>query len=69
MAQSTLSNDHADFTIKHRAICEDDNFKGSWRDTIDAAKADAANHRSQPGNTNHVIKIITQQTLSMSYIG
>ena len=67
MAQSSFSNDHADFSIQHRAICEDDSFRGPWRDNIDAAKLDARNHRLQPGNQDHVIRIITQQTLSMTF--
>ena len=69
MAQSMFANHDAEFTIKHRAICEDDSFKGKWRDNIDAAKADAANHRSQPDNQDHVIKIITQQNLIMRFAG
>lgn len=68
MAQSTFSNQNEDFIIKNRAVCEDDNYKGPWRDSIDAAKVDAANHRSQPGNRDHVIKIITQQTLSTTFL-
>lgn len=68
MAKSTFANEHAEFTIKSRAVCEDDSFQGPWRDSIAAAKADAANHRSEPGNEDHVIRIITQQTLSMRLV-
>jgi hypothetical protein len=68
MAKQTLTNEHTEFTIQHRAVCEDDNFRGSWRSDISQARQDARNHRSMPGNENHVIRIVTQQTLSMTFI-
>jgi len=48
--------------VKHRAVCEDDRFRGPWRDTRAEAIEDAANHRNKPGNQDHVINIISQQT-------
>lgn len=67
MAKASISNKQAEYTVKHRAVCEDDSFKGSWRDSVTEAKRDAAKHRSETGNQFHVIKIITQQTLYMVY--
>jgi hypothetical protein len=67
MAKTTFSNQNTDFLIKYRAVCEDDNFKGTWRDNIETAKADARSHRSQAGNQNHVIRIVAQQTLTMTF--
>ena len=64
MAKSSFSNHQAEFSIQHRALCEEDNFKGPWRDTVDAAKKDARTHRSEPGNRDHVIRIITQQSVT-----
>jgi len=68
MSKSTFSNPHATFSIQFRAICEDDSFKGPWHDNINDAKVDASNHRRMPGNNDHVIDIITNQTLSMTYL-
>lgn len=67
MKQSAFSNQLTSFVIRHRAACKDDSFRGPWEATVEAAKADAAKHRSQPGNRDHVIQIITEQTLSMIY--
>lgn len=67
MAKSTLSNQHADFMMKYRAVCDDDDFRGQWRDSVESAKVDAKNHRSQAGNQNHVIRIVAQQTLTMIF--
>lgn len=55
------------FTIRHRAVCQDDKFKGEWHDNVESAKRDAISHRKQSGNQNHVIQIITQQTLTVNF--
>lgn len=68
MAKQVLSNENAEFTIQHRAVCEDDNFRGSWRAEISLARQDARDHRSESGNQDHVIRIVTQQTLSMTFV-
>ena len=70
MAKSMeIKNTHSSFRIRCRAICEDDSFRGPWRDNSDAATLDAAEHRSQPGNARHIINIIIEQTSSMRFIG
>jgi hypothetical protein len=48
--------------IRFRAVCDDDTFKGKWRDTKPEARADAKAHRDQSGNEDHVIRIVTEQT-------
>lgn len=47
---------------KHRAVCNNDSFKGPWRSTIDEAYNDARQHRSKPTNVDHLIDIVTQQS-------
>lgn len=68
MAKQILTNEHAEFTIQHRAVCEDDNFRGPWRMDIAQARQDAREHRAIPGHQLHVIRIVTQQTLSMTFV-
>ncbi|AEE53835.1 hypothetical protein [Haliscomenobacter hydrossis] len=67
MAQLTSPDGRTKFIIKHRAICEDDKFKGDWRDDVESAKIDAINHRKESGNRDHVIVIVTQQTLTVDF--
>lgn len=67
MPAHTHENRDAAFTIKHRAVCDDDNYKGKWRSDIEVAKEDARGHRAEPGNQDHVIRIVTQQSLSMTF--
>jgi hypothetical protein len=67
MARQTLDNEHAQFTFRHRAVCEDDSFKGPWRDNVDLARQDAREHRQEPGNGDHVIRIVTEQSISLRY--
>ena len=68
MTKQTLTNEHTEFTIQHRAVCEDDNFRGSWHSDISQARQDARTHRNIEGNENHVIRIVTRQTLSVTFI-
>jgi len=63
----TTSTKKTLLATKHRAVCEDDSFKGPWRLVKDDAKEDARKHRSQPGNKDHVINIIITQTESMLF--
>ena len=67
MAKATLSNKLTDFFIKYRAVCEDDSYRGIWRENVEIAKADARNHRAKNGNQNHVIRIVAQQTLTILF--
>ena len=68
MAKQILTNQHTEFTIQHRVVCEDDNFRGSWHSEIGQARLDARTHRNIQGNENHVIRIVTRQTLSVNFI-
>lgn len=66
MATKIFKNGMASHTLRHRAICDDDTFKGPWRTNIEEAYADARQHR-QDDNEMHVIRIITEQTISMKF--
>lgn len=66
MAQKVFKNEMASHSLKHRAICEDDTFKGPWRTNIEDAYADARKHREK-GNDLHSIRILTEQTISMKF--
>jgi len=55
----------ASHALRHRAICENDTFKGPWRTNIEDAFEDANTHRQRHQDTPHIINIITQQTISM----
>ncbi|MBC7553885.1 MAG: hypothetical protein H7257_07890 [Taibaiella sp.] len=63
----TLKNDSAEFTIKHRAVCDEGDYTGPWRANLDQAYQDADAHQSQPGHALHKVQIITQQTLAMEF--
>lgn len=66
MAKTIFKNKMASHSLRHRAICDDDSFKGTWRTNIEDAYADARRHRQQ-GNELHIIRIITEQTLNMKF--
>jgi hypothetical protein len=67
MAKTIFKNEMASHSLRHRAICEDDSFKGPWRTNIEDAYADARGHRQHQGNDLHIIRIVTEQTLSMKF--
>lgn len=67
MATATLSNKHTDFMMKYRAVCEEDKYRGPWRDDVELAKADARRHRAQSPGDIHIIRIVAQQTLTMQF--
>jgi hypothetical protein len=66
MAKTIFKNEMAAHSLRHRAICDDDTFKGPWRTNIEEAYADARRHIQQ-GNELHYIRIVTEQTLSMKF--
>jgi len=50
---------------RHRAVCDDDSFKGPWQTELSDARADARAHRNaKPDNQDHVIRVVTEQTAS-----
>ena len=53
--------------VRHRAVCNDDSFKGSWRTNINDARADASGH--QKNHPDHDVEVITEQTLSTKFVG
>ncbi|HVI45392.1 MAG TPA: hypothetical protein VM802_10995 [Chitinophaga sp.] len=63
--QHTLTNSAAEFSIRHRAICEDGDFKGPWRANIDQAYDDADRHQQE--HNDHIVRVVTEQSLSMVY--
>ncbi len=66
MAKTTIfKNEMASHSLRHRAICEDDSFKGPWRSNIEDAYADATQHRQHGGL--HRINIMTEQSISMKF--
>ena len=67
MAQKVIQNEMATLSLRHRAICEDDRYRGRWRKEIEQAYQDAENHKKKPGNENHIMRIISEQRISMIY--
>jgi len=65
----SLEDKDAVFQLQYRAVCENDNFEGPWQTAIEIAKRDANNHQQQPGNEDHVLRIVTNQTSSMRFQG
>lgn len=51
-------------SIRYRAICDDDTFKGRWRETVEEAQLDAMSHREKLENQFHIMHIITEETRS-----
>ena len=67
MANKSIENEHASFTFRHRAICEDDNFKSPWVGDIELARQAALAHWDIPGNETHTVRVVTEQTISMVF--
>jgi hypothetical protein len=67
MAKHTKQNEMAEHTLKHRARCTEGDFNGPWRTDINEAYNDAKLHRSDPDHQDHVVNIVTQQTIVMRY--
>jgi len=62
MAEFKLSSQRIEVTIRHRAYCEDDNWKCRyWRSDINEAWADAEKHLNKSGNSDHIVDVITEQ--------
>jgi hypothetical protein len=47
-------------TIKHRAVCEEKDYSGPWRDNKKDANKDKQDHQAQ--QSYHVIRIETEQS-------
>lgn len=62
---SSHENKLASFTIRHRALCDEGDFKGKWRTDLEDAKIDALNH--QEDHPGHVVRIVTEQKTSMVF--
>lgn len=67
MATKIYSNEMASHSLRHRAVCNDCNYKGPWRENINDAYQDANQHMAV--NPNHSMEIITEQTLRMKFSG
>ncbi len=62
MAEFKLSSKRIEVKIRHRAYCEDDNWKAKyWRSDINEAWDDAEKHLNKPGNSGHAVDVITEQ--------
>lgn len=68
MAKHRVRSKTRSVAVRYRAICENDNFKGLWRLTRKEAHVDARTHREKPGNQNHFLRIITEQTASRRFM-
>jgi len=60
-------HDNATFTLRHRAVCDDDNYRSPWFANVEDAYRAANAHRQQPGNETHIMHIITEQTLKTRF--
>lgn len=65
MAKQVIENDAAYFSVRYRAVCKNDSYRGKWRDNSNDAYSDAANHRAQHPGDLHVIMVETEQKMSM----
>ena len=62
MAEFKLTSQIVEVTMRHRAYCEDDNWKARyWQSDINEAWDDANKHLNEPGNSDHVVDVITEQ--------
>ena len=64
MKKFLLEDDKAHFTLRHRAVCDNGDFRGQWRDRENDAEDDAEAHSEKPGKGDHIVRIITEQTLT-----
>ncbi|KQS33867.1 hypothetical protein [Dyadobacter sp. Leaf189] len=60
----TLSNGSATFTLKYRAVCDEGDFVGGWKNELEAL-ADARNHQS--GEKSHAVSLEMKQTQTMMF--
>jgi hypothetical protein len=68
MATTSIQNEMASLSVRHRAICESDSYKGPWRKNADQAVDDAMKHMGQESE-NHNMRIISEQSISMKFTG
>jgi hypothetical protein len=69
MPATKIENPLASVSVRHRALCEEGDYKGPWRATADEAFGDARGHRSKPGNEAHSIRIESEQRVSLRFEG
>ena len=67
MTETRQSNDMGSLSIRYRAICEDCSYRGRWKKDIDDAYDDADRHNAKPGKEDHIVDIITEQTVRLRY--
>ena len=69
MAVTTISNEMASFTIRHRAICKTRTckYKGDWQNIADKAYEDADRHMQEPGKETHIVDILTEQSTRIRF--
>ena len=58
-------NDNAALSLRHRAVCNEGDYKGPWRADIDDAFNDASNHMDT--KPSHKVQIVTEQTMMMEF--
>jgi hypothetical protein len=63
--KSHKSSGMATLSLRHRAICEEGDYKGQWRDNVSDAYGDASSH--QNGHRDHEISVVTEQTVKMKF--
>ena len=64
--KNALGNEMAMHSLRHRAICKEGDLKASWRTDIDVAYDDARKHRED--HDDHIINVVTEQTLSIRFV-
>ncbi len=63
--KSVNANKLAAHTLRHRAVCNSGDLSTPWRDTLTSAQSDATKHQRE--HEDHLIDIITEQTLRMAF--
>ena len=46
--------------IRHRAVCEERDFRGDWFENIQDAEKQAEDHQLTPGKERHIVFIETE---------
>ena len=62
-----LKDTQVSLSLKHRALCEEGDYRGRWRASVEQAFDDARRHRADAGNETHVIRIESVQSVTFTF--
>lgn len=61
MRAASFRNATGRITVRHRAVCDEGDYRGNWHSDASSAEADALRHTGKPGNETHRVWIETEQ--------